>query len=109
MSTIISGSSFGYEHDIKKFYISCAIHAVTGTIAGILVNKVSDWTAKAFNMIRLFDILFQMLLIVTFLYLMEKGANKFTKEFQINTPGLIFVGMFFGTQSNLFNNIGQLI
>jgi hypothetical protein len=52
----------------------------------------------------------QFILITTTLFGLEKFISlKFVREMQSNTPGLLFAGIFFGSQSNLFSNISKLL
>ncbi len=99
---------YSYRQTMITYYVSILKHMIPAILLGVLVNKISDRIQKITELPALPMIFMQFLLGFVFLYIIETKLarySSFDEEWQSTTPGLGFPALYFGVQTNLFNNI----
>ena len=84
-------------------YISeCMIYGVAGLFLGVIVNKSFKYF---FPRTTIISIILQIFSLICVVYFLHRFVNEqFVDDFQCHVSGLFFVGMYFGTQTQIFNH-----
>jgi len=107
-----------YKNSLYDFFKSTSMHSVLGIILGITIdriiariqNRVAIKKSTNEHSLRTYFIFVVLQLIVTIyvIYFFETYVSKaIASEWHTITPGFFFVAFYFGTQENLFDNIGN--
>ena len=103
-------NNFEYRKGIFPYYKTVAFYSVPAIILGIACEKIVFYLQKKYNLKPWFAILLQLILATTILYIIEMHISlNFGSNWQIITPGLFFVSIFFGLQASLYNNISSIV
>jgi hypothetical protein len=105
---IIDPNLFNYRRSAGKYAVKSAAHSAGGLLLGVGIDKVCSKLQRGLNIKPALMILIQLVVIVIVFYTIEMYITKqfkYAMEWQNITPGLLFAGLFFGSQSNLFENI----
>lgn len=93
------------KHDVKSIFV----YSMTAIVLGMImdyVNKKLDNNLSIFKQNRYVSVIAKILLIaLVFNYIQDHISAEFASDWQSTTPGVFFVSIFFGLQSNLFSTL----
>ena len=97
---------FGKEtnKNFIQFIIHCYLIAFPGFFLGMSVEKISE-KLDGYPKISGF---FQLTLNIFILFLLSNYTERFASEFQKTYTGLFFVALYFNSQTNFINRLGNL-
>lgn len=105
-SGAIDPNLFNYKKSVGKYAAKTVAHTAAGLLLGVGIDRVCNKLQQGLKLKPGVMILIQLIVIVVVFYVIEMYiSEKYAMEWQNITPGLIFVGLFFGSQFNLFENI----
>lgn len=111
-ATAIPPEIFNYRKSPKHYFSKCIAHSAAGLILGVSIDKICNKIQQGYNLRPSAMIFIQLLVIFIVFYIIEMYISKDYKwisEWQNISAGLIFAGLFFSSQSNLFNNVKKFV
>lgn len=83
------------------YFFEIAADTILGLLLGLIVNEITNYLAKTYNLGLYPKIYIQFLLICTVLYLIKGESSILYKAWQGESYGIIFIAAFLSIQKNV--------
>lgn len=102
-------SSQKYDTSAGKYFSQVLQQAIPAVVLGIVLDRTLKLVQQTYKIHRVVMIIVQIIVGIMILYYIEKYVSKaYASAWQSTTPGFYFVSFYFGTQFQLFANLGAL-
>lgn len=92
-----------YNANVFSFYRVCLYHALPGALLGFMIEHATRKLTTQYQLTAIQAFGVQLFMAIGVLYVVEHYiSSRYAAEWQITTPGFIFVAFFFTMQPSLY-------
>ena len=101
---------FNYRKSPLKYFSVNLFYFGIALLFALLINRASSAAKARFNLSLWPTIMFQILLNILLMYVIEMHiSTEFALDWQETTPGIVFTSVLFGSQILLLNNLTNFV